>query len=28
VIICADNMRIGVTVDEIIKNIRGMIDKE
>jgi shikimate kinase len=28
VIIQADNMRIGVTVDEIIKNIRGMIDEE
>jgi shikimate kinase len=28
VIIRADNMRIGVTVDEIMKNIRGMIDKE
>jgi len=28
VIIHADNMRIGVTVDEIMKSIRGMIDKE
>jgi len=28
VIIRADNMRIGVTVDEIIKSIRSMIDKE
>jgi shikimate kinase len=28
VVIHADNMRIGVTVDEIIKNIRGMIDEE
>jgi shikimate kinase len=28
VIIHADNMRVGVTVDEIIKNIRGIIDKE
>jgi len=28
VIINADNMRIGVTVDEIIKNVRGLIDEE
>jgi shikimate kinase len=28
VIIHADDMRIGVTVDEIMKSIRGMIDKE
>jgi shikimate kinase len=28
VIIHADNMRIGVTVDEIMKNIRWMIEKE
>jgi shikimate kinase len=28
VIIHADNMRVGVTVDEIMKHLRGMIDKE
>jgi shikimate kinase len=28
VVITADNMRVGVTVDEIIKNIHFMIDKE
>ena len=28
VVITADNMRVGATVDEIMKNIRGRIDKE
>ena len=28
VIITADNMRVGATVDEIVKNISGLIERE
>ncbi len=28
IIIATDNMRVGVTVDEIMKNIRGIINRE